>query len=202
MLSPGTRYIRLYLFGGVIDANINQVYGPHIALLYASTSAQKHMKPMAHYFNPTKSLSDKIGFAGSSYEAVQSIPHIVEYLGGKNPNPVWEAISKHESDLAKILLDFLNSRDDITVLGETTSDPTHRVPTISFVVNGKGSRWVVEEAEKISNYGFRFGHFYSKRLCDEVLGLEEEGVVRVSMVHYNTEEEIKGLVEVLKKVLA
>ena len=46
------------------------------------------------------------------------------------------------------------------------------------------------------------GHFYSKRLCDEVLGITDpQYVVRVSMVHYNTEEEITELVEVLKKAL-
>jgi selenocysteine lyase/cysteine desulfurase len=33
------------------------------------------------------------------------------------------------------------------------------------------------------------------------LKLESEGVTRVSMVHYNTEDEIRGLVDLLKKVL-
>jgi selenocysteine lyase/cysteine desulfurase len=173
-----------------------------MSLLYASTSAQEHVKPMNHYFNPTKSLSDKLGFAGSSYEAVQSIPCIVSYLGGSNPGPVFEAIAAHEGVLQKILLDFLNSRDDITVHGHTTADEKLRVPTISFTVDGKSSRGIVEDAEKIGNFGFRWGHFYSKRLCDEVLGLGPEAVVRVSMVHYNTEEEIRNLVEVLKKVLS
>lgn len=49
---------------------------------------------------------------------------------------------------------------------------------------------MVEGIEARSNFGCRWGHFYSKRLVDEVLGLGEEkggdGVVRVSMVHYNT----------------
>lgn len=173
-----------------------QVYGPHISVLYASNSAQQHMKPMSHYFNPTKTLEDKIGFAGSNYECVQSIPAIVDYLSGAFP-----AITEREGKLQTILLDFLNSRPDITVLGSTSADNKERVPTISFTVKGMSSKAIVAEAEKISNYGFRWGHFYSKRLCDEVLGLEPEGVTRVSMVHYNTEEEIEGLVEVLKKVL-
>ncbi|KAI1528747.1 CsdB Selenocysteine lyase, partial [Pyrenophora tritici-repentis] len=173
-----------------------KVYGPHIAVLYASDSAQQHMKPMSHYFNPTKTLEDKIGFAGSNYECVQSIPAIVDYLSGAFP-----AITEREGKLQTILLDFLNSRPDITVLGSTSADNKERVPTISFTVKGMSSKAIVAEAEKISNYGFRWGHFYSKRLCDEVLGLEPEGVTRVSMVHYNTEEEIKGLVEVLRKVL-
>jgi selenocysteine lyase/cysteine desulfurase len=93
------------------------------------------------------------------------------------------------------------SRSDIKVIGSTSSDSAVRVPTISFVVEGISPKTVVVEAEKISNYGFRWGHFYSKRLCDEVLELESEGVTRVSMVHYNTEDEIRGLVDLLKKVL-
>jgi len=174
----------------------SQVYGPHIAMLYASDAAQKYVKPMAHYFNPTKTLEDKIGFASSNYEATQSIPFIVKYLDG-----VFDNISEHEGKLQKILLDFLNARHDITVLGSASTDPSVRVPTISFVVRGMKSSQIVEEVEKISNYGIRWGHFYSKRLCDEVLGLEPEGVTRVSMVHYNTEVEVQGLVSVLQKIL-
>jgi selenocysteine lyase/cysteine desulfurase len=127
---------------------------------------------------------------------VQSIPQVASYLAG-----AWDSITEHEGKLQKILLDFLNSRDDVTVLGSMSSDSKERVPTISFTVKGVSSKELVAEAEKISNYGFRWGHFYSKRMCDEVLALEPEGVTRVSMVHYNTEEEIEGLIEVLKKIL-
>lgn len=151
---------------------------------------------MAHFFNPTKTLEDKLGFAASNYENVQSIPRIVSYLEGSS-----EAITEHEGKLQKILLDFLNSRSDVTVLGSTSVDSAKRVPTISFTVDGVSSKKIVNDAENMSSYGFRWGHFYSKRLCDEVLGLGPEGVARVSMVHYNTEEEIHGLIEVLKKVL-
>lgn len=151
---------------------------------------------MSHYFNPTKTLEDKLGFAGSNYENVQSIPQISSYLEGSD-----SAITAHEGKLQKILLDFLNSRSDVTVIGSKSADSKERVPTISFVVDGVSPKKIVDDAEAISKYGFRWGHFYSKRLCDEVLGLGPEGVTRVSMVHYNTEEEIRGLVEVLKKVL-
>jgi selenocysteine lyase/cysteine desulfurase len=151
---------------------------------------------MAHYFNPTKTLEDKLAFAGSNYEAVQSIPQITNYLSG-----AFDSIFEHEEKLQAILLDFLNSRDDVTVHGSTSADSSKRVPTISFTVKSVNSKKFIEEVIKNSNYGLRWGHFYSKRLCDEVLGLGPEGVARVSMVHYNTEEEIHGLVEVLKKVL-
>ncbi|KAJ4375864.1 hypothetical protein N0V83_001142 [Neocucurbitaria cava] len=173
-----------------------KVYGPHVAVLYASNAAQQYVTPMSHFFNPTRTLEDKIGFASSNYECTQSIPHIVSYLDG-----AFDEIAKHEGNLQKILLDFLNSRPDIVIHGSTSTSSAVRVPTISFTVDGMDSRSIVQEAEKISNYGFRWGHFYSKRLCDEVLGLGPNAVTRVSMVHYNSEEEIHGLVEALKKVL-
>lgn len=165
-------------------------------MLYASNAAQEHVKPMAHYFNPTKTLEDKLGFASSNYEATQSIPAIVKYL-----DDAFDEISEHEGKLQKILLDFLNARNDVTVLGSRSANSSVRVPTISFVVHQMKSNRIVEEVEKISNYGIRWGHFYSKRLCDQVLGLDPEGVTRVSMVHYNTEAEIHGLVSVLQKIL-
>lgn len=143
-----------------------KVYGPHVAVLYASQAAQEHVKPLAHYFNPTKTLEDKLGFAASNYEAVQSLPAVVSYLADKG-----EAITAHEGKLQAILLDFLNARDDVTVLGSTSADSAVRVPTISFVVKGRNSREIVEQADKVSNYGFRWGHFYSVIHSPEQIGM-------------------------------
>jgi selenocysteine lyase/cysteine desulfurase len=43
---------------------------------------------------------------------------------------------------------------------------------------------------------------YAYRLC-EALDLDpDDGVVRVSLVHYNTPEEIEQLIEVLERALA
>jgi selenocysteine lyase/cysteine desulfurase len=40
-------------------------------------------------------------------------------------------------------------------------------------------------------------------LAEDVLGLDPvDGVVRVSLLHYNTEEEIKGYVKVLDEVVS
>ena len=47
----------------------------------------------------------------------------------------------------------------------------------------------------------RFGHFYSARLIEK-LGLpSDDGVVRVSMVHYNTLEEVERLTHALDSIL-
>ena len=172
-----------------------------MAVLYARQSAQEKVKCLGHYFNPTATLENKLALAGSNYELTQTLPLIVEYLGGDSPKPVYDAIAKHEAKLQKIVLDYLASKPCVTIHGETTSDFEVRVPTISFTVAGVSSQKVVEDVEAISNLGMRWGHVYSKRLCDEVLGLGPEGIVRVSMVHYNTEDEARKVVEVFEKVL-
>lgn len=177
-----------------------KVYGPHIAVLYARQSAQQHVQCLGHYFNPTKSLENKLGLAASNFELTASLPHVVSYL--TSDPTTFDKIAAHEAKLSKIVLDYLTSEPKITVHGLKTWDPKIRVPTISFTVEGVGSRKFVERVDEVSNVGIRWGHFYSKRLCEEVLGLGEECVVRISCVHYNTEDEMRGVVEVLKKVLA
>lgn len=60
---------------------------------------------------------------------------------------------------------------------------------------------MVETVEKQSDFGFRWGSFYSKRLSDDILQRPEEGVVRASFVHYNSVEEVEEFVKILEKVL-
>ncbi|EHA53898.1 cysteine desulfurase [Pyricularia oryzae 70-15] len=174
-----------------------KVYGPHISMLYASDRANSQMKSLGHYFNPSKTVEDKLGLAGSSYELVASIPEVVTYLDGKEA-----AIEKQETLLSETLLKYLRSRDDVTIWGEKSSDGQLRVPTISFTVKGWGSQELVETVEKGTNFGFRWGSFYSVRLVEEMLDLGHDGITRVSMVHYNTVDEVERLVEALDKTLA
>ena len=166
-----------------------KVYGPHISILYASPNGLKAVSSLGHYFNHHETLQDKLGLAGSCYELTSSIPSIVSYFG-PNPTETWAAIEKHEYELQRTLLEYLNARSDVTICGERDADPKRRVSTISFVVNGWKSQNVVEAVDKASKgeIGIRWGAFYSNRLVEEVLGLGSDGVVRVSMVHYNTRE--------------
>ena len=170
------QYSRVYLL---------QVYGPHMSMLYGHRESQRDIRSLGHYFNPNATLADKLALAGSSYELLHGIPAIARYFA-PDPKKTWHNIAAHEERLARVLLNYLTSREDITVYGETSPDSSLRVPTISFTVKGRSSRSVVEEAERTSNLGFRWGHFFSYRLVTEVLALTDDGVVRVSMVHYNT----------------
>ena len=164
-----------------------KVYGPHISMLYASPNGMKAVTSLGHHFNHHETLQDKLGLAGSCYELTSSIPSIVSYFG-PSPAETWAAIEKYEHELQGTLLDYLNRRDDVTICGEKEADPKKRVSTIAFLVKGRKSQDVVEAVDKASKgeVGIRWGCFYSNRLAEEVLGLSGDGVVRVSMVHYNT----------------
>ncbi|KAK4131777.1 cysteine desulfurase [Trichocladium antarcticum] len=186
-----------------------KVYGPHISLLYASPRANSLLHPLGHFFNPHRTAEQKLGLAGASYELVHGIPAVAAYLSGSrdsasDSDSKWPGIVAQEGKLQATLLDWLGKKGGVTVWGERSADGGVRVPTVSFTVDGWGSRELVEAVERESGgrIGFRWGAFYSVRLVEEVLGLGEDGVVRVSMVHYNTVDEVKRLIGVLESVLA
>lgn len=165
------------------------MYGPHLAQLYASSRIHDEIQSLAHFFKPTNTLDLKLNLASANYELTQSIPAVVEYFG-PNPSKTWAEMAAHEERLQQILLHFLTSDDRISVVGEPSSSQELRVPVLSFTVRGVGSQQLVEAVEGRSAYGFRSGHMYSHRLLKDVCGLAdvEDGVVRVSFLHYNTGE--------------
>jgi selenocysteine lyase/cysteine desulfurase len=177
-----------------------KLFGPHIAMLYASSSAQKELESLGHYFKEGKNMEELLGLAGANYECVQSLPHVIKYLDSVG----WKSMMAQEERLQEVLLSYLRSeKEKITIYGDPSSDRKVRVPVISFTVKNWKSFDFIDEVEKRSKFGCRPGHFYSKRLCDEVLGLEDsdDGVVRCSLLHYNTVEEVDGLVKVLRAVI-
>jgi hypothetical protein len=170
------------------------VYGPHLAQLYASSRVHDQIQSLGHFFKPTDTLDLKLNLASANYELTQSIPHVVEYFG-PDPGTTWAQMAEHEERLQQILLEFLSSNSRIDVIGEVSASKELRVSVISFVVQGVGSQRLVEEVERRSAFGFRSGHMYSHRLLADVCGLEdvEDGVVRVSFLHYNTGEWVARL---------
>lgn len=175
----------VFIFQIYIDKK--KVYGPHMSMLYASSKGLAAIKSLGHFFNPSSTLQDKLGLAGASYELVASIPSVLSYFG-TNPAESWALIEKHEFNLQSKLLNYLNARPEITICGEKDADTKKRVATVSFIVEGSKSQDFVEKIDELSggSMGIRWGGFYSVRLLEDVLGLGKDGIVRVSMVHYNT----------------
>jgi len=124
----------------------------------------------------------------------------------------FDAIFKQEQTLMVKLLDFLISSEarsrGVRVVGEETSGEK-RDPTISFVVvDGETgaamkSKDIVKVFDDKGGIGIRYGYFYAYTLVDVLepkLDLQDS-VVRISLVHYNTVEEVDRILEVLKEAL-
>ena len=166
-----------------------KVYGPHIAAMYASKKAQKSLHTLGHFFKPTDTLEHLLGLAAANYELTASIPEVCKYL----QNVPWDQIAEHEENLSAVLIDYLNSKRDVfQIYGEPVADRAKRVPVISFTVKGHSSKSVVEQVEAKSSFGCRWGAFYSNRLAEDVMGVDPvDGVIRVSLVHYNTGKKVQ-----------
>ena len=114
-------------------------------------------------------------------------------------SPVNDLIARHEQEIANPLLDYINSRDDIKLIGKSKIENKNRAPTIAFTVNNKSSKDVSSELVK-SGIATRNDNFYAWR-CLMALGIDvDDGVVRTSMVHYNTHEDVDNLINALKKI--
>ncbi len=109
-------------------------------------------------------------------------------------------MARHESTLANILLDYLKDTPDIRLLGQDHAASGQRTATVAFYTPAMPSSVI---AKRLAEHGIGVGagDFYARR-CVEALGIDpNDGVVRVSMVHYNTEIEVRKLVSALDYLL-
>lgn len=192
--------------------SLYKVYGPHYALLYGKQQHFEEMTGINHFF--IDEVPYKIQPGNVNYELSYGLLGILDYfnkiyssLGGpaglsyKNQlKQVFKEISRHEEELAEKLLAYLRSKKNVTILGESSASKNLRVPTISFLVDGWISSRVTQEVDK-ARIGIRYGDFYARRLIETMGLLERDGVVRVSLVHYNTLDEVDRLIKTLEEIL-
>ncbi|KZT04816.1 PLP-dependent transferase [Laetiporus sulphureus 93-53] len=197
------------------EVQLMQVYGPHASVLYTrTTSLRQSLSSLAHHFlAPQVVLKPyKLQPGGPGYEVVYGCTAVPVYLRSLTPSSsledAFDAIAKHEQTLIAPLLAYLRSKESrgVRIVGDE-GESLNRVPTISFVVIGKRamrSSDVVRGFDEREEIGIRYGHFYAYTLVDTLEPrLEtEDGVVRISLVHYNTVDEVDRIIETLEETLA
>jgi selenocysteine lyase/cysteine desulfurase len=112
----------------------------------------------------------------------------------------YDLIAEHEEILATRLLNFLTSKKDVNIIGYQDGNRIKRVPTISFIHHRYKSNEIVEKVDS-QRIGIRFGDFYAKKIIEDHGLLAKNGVVRISLLHYNTMDEVDKIVQVLDKIL-
>ncbi|MBD2523365.1 cysteine desulfurase-like protein [Nostoc sp. FACHB-133] len=191
-----------------------KVYGPHHALLYGKEEHLLRLPGLNHYFIQQTDIPYKFQLGNVNFELSYGMLGLCDYLSelaqlhyGDKTAPdlrsqmvqAFDLISIHEEEISDRLLSYLNSKPNVRVIGQPNADRQCRVPTISFVVDGMNSSTIPPKIDK-HHIGIRYGDFYAKRLI-EYLGLASQGgIVRVSMVHYNTLEEVNSLIEAFEQL--
>ena len=186
-----------------------KVFGPHMAVLYGKAAQLLALDNLNLEFLGRDAVPYKLQPGGYSYEAAYAFGAVLGYLleqapGGDGPREklaaTWGLFAKHESHLVARLLDFLGSRRGVCVHGPRTADPEQRLPIVSFSAEGRDSAEIVSHVDK-SRIGIRFGNFHARRLIAHLGLVPRNGVVRISMAHYNTLEEVDLLIAALDDAL-
>lgn len=133
------------------------------------------------------------GIAG----AIEAIEYLADVGRSMMPNcltrrdalmAAYDAISEHESSLVRRLIEGLADISGINVWG--ISDPervAERVPTVALTHNHATPQQIAGFLGERGIFTWA-GNFYAPRLV-ESLGLEMGGLLRIGLLHYNTEQE-------------
>jgi cysteine desulfurase family protein (TIGR01976 family) len=196
-----------------------KTYGPHLGLMYVRREVLDNLANQGHYFNESNPIA-RLTPAGPDHAAVGAAAGIVDYYedlyrhhfgsandgaGDQTPGQtlaqrigaVYQLVARHEEDLMVPLFDFLATKE-VKIVGSADPSRAVRAPTIAFT-SARSTPAEVAEALAAAQVGVGSGDFYARRLAN-ALHLPD-GVVRLSMVHYNTIDEVTRATEALDAVL-
>ncbi|MFZ0735599.1 MAG: cysteine desulfurase-like protein [Candidatus Acidiferrales bacterium] len=188
-----------------------KIFSPHMGFLWGRRELLEKLPTFREDFIPDEPPG-KIEAGTFIYENVAGMDAAIAYLealgkavsenGGSESRRVnlvraMAAIRTYEETLSLELLRVLGECG-ATVYGVKKKEQVgQRVPTLCFNLRKTSPAKVTEEMSR-AGIGIRDGHMYAPRLMRR-LGVDvESGVVRASLVHYNTIEEIHRFANVLQ----
>ena len=205
VIDAGASGLDVYLF------STYKTFGTHVGVMWVKPAVMEMLACQGHFFNDDKPRY-RMNPAGPLHAEIAALAGIGEYIdvvyarhfGNAEDSPhrravrVFELFADHEARLANRVLDALKAVSGVRIIGSDTAAPGRRAATISVVLDGINHGEAVAKLAK-RQVAVRNGHFYAYR-CVKALGIEdpEEGVIRISIVHYNTPEEVERLVDGLK----
>ena len=192
--------------------SLYKTYGPHLALMYGKEEILKKLPNQNHEFLEGD-YPYTINPGGPNHEELASLIGIYEYMislydyhfNDKNLS-IRDKISKinflismHEEEIANPLLKYIDDRNDFKLIGKNKITKKNRAPTISFTSKKIPSK----EISKLlvsNNIATRNDNFYAWR-CLDALGIDKkDGVIRLSMAHYNSVNETNKIIKILEKI--
>ena len=192
--------------------SLYKTYGPHLALLYGKEELLKKLPNQNHEFLKGQ-YPYTINPGGPNHEELVSLIGIYEYFENlynhhfedknlstlEKIDKINNLISLHEENIANPILEYLYERKDLNLIGKNKIENKNRAPTISFYSNKKTSKEISNTLHKFK-IATRNDNFYAWR-CLKYLGIDiNDGVVRLSMTHYNNYNDTENLLKALEKI--
>jgi cysteine desulfurase family protein (TIGR01976 family) len=111
----------------------------------------------------------------------------------------YEAIARHEQELARQFLAGVAGVEGLTIYGITDLGRLeHRCPTFSFTLEGVSPPELARRLADEAIFAWH-GDYYAADFHED-LGLAPQGTVRLGMVHYNNAEEVQRAIDALAGV--
>ena len=194
-----------------------KVFGPHMGFLWGRLELLSELPTFREDFIPD-APPGKIEAGTFVYENVAGMDAAVSYLETLGASLAREkedttlvsrrdflvramtAIREHEATLSREMLEVLQAAG-ATVYGVGDSTRlAERVPTLCFNLPNVSPSFVTETMSD-RGIGIRDGHMYTPRLMKH-LGISlDSGVIRASLLHYNTVDEIHEFGNVLGNIV-
>ena len=193
----------IYLFSSY------KTYGPHQGIMVIRRALGETLPNQGHYFNEG-SLYKRFTPAGPDHAQIAASAGMADYFDalydhhfGDQASPAdrGEAVHSLMRDQEKILLqpvlNYLRQKNSARLLGPDQAE--HRAPTVAVDL-GKPAR---EVAQKLSDYGIMAGgdNFYAVRALEGMGVNPDQGVLRMSFVHYTEQAEIDKLLNALDDII-
>jgi selenocysteine lyase/cysteine desulfurase len=196
----------IYLFSSY------KTYGPHQGIMVVRRTLADSLPNQAHFFN-ADARTKRFTPAGPDHAQIAAAAGLADYIdtlyshhfdtnddAAARARAVADLQRSHEDKTLAPLLEFLRSRNDVRILGNNhTQTQTGRVPTVAV----HAARPAEAIARDLADHGVMAGagDFYAMRTIGALGCDPEEGILRLSFVHYTTDAEVEQLMKGLDATL-
>lgn len=181
-------------------------FGPHQGVLWGRQSLLE--ETFGYRVRPAgEDLPHKFETGTLSHEGMAGTLGAIEYLeqfGAGNTRPqriasAWKRLADYEQEITLQLIEGLRSFKGLTIRGITSANAMHRrVPTVSFTLEGHHPTELAKGFAK-DNIFVWSGHNYALEPINRMGLMDQGGVLRVGLAHYNTEAEVSTLLSSLTR---
>jgi len=192
-----------------------KTFATHLGVLWGKPERLAGLAPQGHFFNagkpnhrlnPTGPLHAEIGaLAGLKTYIDELYEHHFPDAAAGSPRQRTEAMfrlfAEHETRLANRVLDFARGHPWLRILGRQHAEAQGRAGTIALAPTQVSPEYLARRLAE-SKVAVGFGHFYAPR-CLQAVGLDpRDGVLRISLVHYNSAQDVDRLLTALDRILS